>query len=192
MKSPEKERKILYAAIECFCMTGFTQTTISAIAKKAGVSHATVFLYFENKEELFKSAVIEPQKWYHEQQVTIMQNVKGNPKKKILQIVESQVRYFLEQTNYLRLVQYVFGQKERFPHLIQEIYQYSDQYVNHLERIVLEAQKADMIPSGNTNFMCWSYYAYLNGICLTFNENISEAFIEGLVKNGMKIFGILD
>jgi AcrR family transcriptional regulator len=45
------------AALEVFTEKGFAATRLEDIATRAGASKGTVYLYFENKEALFKAAV---------------------------------------------------------------------------------------------------------------------------------------
>lgn len=47
-----KRRRILDAAIELFDESGFSQTTVDAIAKKLGVTKPFVYSYFENKTKI--------------------------------------------------------------------------------------------------------------------------------------------
>lgn len=49
-KDDEKEKSIKEAVIKLILREGFHGTSISKIAKLAGVSPATVYIYFENKE----------------------------------------------------------------------------------------------------------------------------------------------
>jgi AcrR family transcriptional regulator len=49
--------EIAAAALEVFAEKGFAATRLEEIAKRAGVSKGTVYLYFDNKEALFKAAV---------------------------------------------------------------------------------------------------------------------------------------
>jgi TetR/AcrR family fatty acid metabolism transcriptional regulator len=51
MKS-EKYHIILEAAIKVFAERGFFQSTVAQIARKAGVADGTIYLYFENKEDI--------------------------------------------------------------------------------------------------------------------------------------------
>jgi AcrR family transcriptional regulator len=51
-KTPERRRRILDAALELFAEQGFDQTTVQAIAEKAGVAIGTVYLYFRSKEHV--------------------------------------------------------------------------------------------------------------------------------------------
>jgi len=51
--------EILDAALEEFLAHGFTAARLEDIAHRAGCTKGTIFLYFENKEELFKAIVRE-------------------------------------------------------------------------------------------------------------------------------------
>jgi len=51
--------EILDAALHEFLAHGFTATRLDDIAHRAGCTKGTIFLYFENKEELFKAIVHE-------------------------------------------------------------------------------------------------------------------------------------
>jgi AcrR family transcriptional regulator len=47
------------AALELFVERGFAATRLEDVARRAGVSKGTLYLYFESKEELFKAVVRE-------------------------------------------------------------------------------------------------------------------------------------
>src|SRR6266446_9150571 len=49
--------EILTAALACFAERGFAATRLDDVALRAGVTKGTVYLYFQNKEELFKAVV---------------------------------------------------------------------------------------------------------------------------------------
>mgnify|MGYP000557278214 CR=1 FL=1 len=51
-KTGEKYHRILEAAAKIFAEKGFHQSTISQIAKKAGVADGTIYLYFKNKDDV--------------------------------------------------------------------------------------------------------------------------------------------
>ena len=51
--------ELLEAALELFVEKGFAATRAEEVAKRAGVSKGTLFLYFGSKEELFKAVVRE-------------------------------------------------------------------------------------------------------------------------------------
>jgi AcrR family transcriptional regulator len=49
--------EILEAALECFGERGFAASRLEDIARRAGVTKGTIYLYFPNKEELFKAVI---------------------------------------------------------------------------------------------------------------------------------------
>ena len=53
----ERPRQILDAAFEVFAEQGLAAARLDDIAKRAGVSKGTIYLYFPNKEELFREMV---------------------------------------------------------------------------------------------------------------------------------------
>jgi AcrR family transcriptional regulator len=52
-----RHSEILGAALDLFVEKGFAATRLDDVAQRAGVSKGTVYLYFDNKEELFKSVI---------------------------------------------------------------------------------------------------------------------------------------
>ncbi len=51
--------ELLAAALELFVEKGYAATRVEEVARRAGVSKGTLFLYFATKEELFKAVVRE-------------------------------------------------------------------------------------------------------------------------------------
>jgi AcrR family transcriptional regulator len=49
--------EIAAAALGCFAERGFAATRLEDVAQRAGVTKGTLYLYFPNKEELFKAVV---------------------------------------------------------------------------------------------------------------------------------------
>jgi AcrR family transcriptional regulator len=57
-RRPEhRPQQIIAAALEAFGECGLAKATLDDIAKRAGVSKGTIYLYFPNKEELFREVV---------------------------------------------------------------------------------------------------------------------------------------
>jgi AcrR family transcriptional regulator len=54
-----RPQELLAAALEQFVERGYAATRLEDVAKRAGVSKGTLYLYFANKEELFKAVVRE-------------------------------------------------------------------------------------------------------------------------------------
>ena len=58
-RKEERPSEILKAALKAFSKKGFAATKLDSVAKEAGVSKGTLYLYFESKEALFKAVVTE-------------------------------------------------------------------------------------------------------------------------------------
>ena len=59
-RSRRKEARpgeLLDAALDLFVTKGYTATRVEEVARKAGVSKGTLFLYFPSKQDLFKAVV---------------------------------------------------------------------------------------------------------------------------------------
>lgn len=54
-----RPNEILEAALDLFVERGYAGTKMEEIAKRAGVTRGTPYLYFANKEELFKAVISE-------------------------------------------------------------------------------------------------------------------------------------
>src|SRR3954452_9398043 len=58
-RKEERPGEIVAAALGCFAERGFSGTRLDDVAARAGVTKGTLYLYFANKEELFKAVVRE-------------------------------------------------------------------------------------------------------------------------------------
>ena len=58
-KDDDKQQRIKQAVMKLILEEGFAGTSISKIARLAGVSPATVYIYYENKEEMLKDIYTE-------------------------------------------------------------------------------------------------------------------------------------
>jgi AcrR family transcriptional regulator len=56
-KGERTRRRLLDLAVQRFADDGYRATSVSAIARDAGVTQAAVYAYFANKEALFEAAV---------------------------------------------------------------------------------------------------------------------------------------
>ena len=61
-KDNEKYHRIIEAATKVFAKNGFYQSRIAQIAKEAGVADGTIYIYFENKDDILISLFEEQMK----------------------------------------------------------------------------------------------------------------------------------
>src|SRR3954447_15849721 len=56
-RAEDRPREICAAALEVFAEKGFAAAKLDEIARRAGVSKGTLYLYFKDKEDLFRAVI---------------------------------------------------------------------------------------------------------------------------------------
>lgn len=56
-RKEQRPREILQAALECFAENGFEGTRLDDVARRAGITKGTIYVYFANKEQLFAATL---------------------------------------------------------------------------------------------------------------------------------------
>ncbi|MBP1949673.1 TetR/AcrR family transcriptional regulator [Virgibacillus litoralis] len=190
-RSSEKRNKIFQAGLRLFAQNGYSKTTIKDIAAEANVSFGTVFTYFENKEELFHLCVTEPIEEFRNYLLEtsgILENFSLN---KLKEIVDEHVAYFLEKEDYLRVIQYVIGQPERFPEMMEELDQFSDEFMSFIQDIVKTGMEKGVLPEGNPEEVGYGYLAFLMGARLTFTDHANVQLTNAFKNQALRLFGIV-
>lgn len=90
---------LLEAALEEFSAFGFRRTSMESVARRAGVSRATLYLYWKSKDALFRDLVEQT----HEDQVAAMEFVyaeePGDFEHRLLAMLEARFLRFIELTS---------------------------------------------------------------------------------------------
>lgn len=68
----ERENRILDAAVNLFVLYGFDKTTVSDIARQAGVSKGAIYLHFDSKDALFEALIVRELKTYAEKWLDLL------------------------------------------------------------------------------------------------------------------------
>ncbi|MGC5328243.1 TetR/AcrR family transcriptional regulator [Brevibacillus sp. SYSU BS000544] len=184
----EKRAKILQEATVLFAAHGLSQTTIAMVAKSANISFGSVFTYFPTKEELFQAVVLEP---LDELKTTLFERTvpADTPLLEIKKLVKQQVRIFSERKDYLRIVQYVLGQSDRFPDLFVKLDEFLNSIIASLEPLIIAGQASDELEPIDPKLVALSYFSYLNGIRLTINDCPDNTIWDMYVDQGVRLFG---
>jgi AcrR family transcriptional regulator len=185
-----RRRAILEAAIPLFAQNGFSQTSVSDVARAAGVSHGLVFRHFPTKEALFRAAILEPLVDSEQTYLRFTLSV-GTPLQRIRVLVREHVSLFSRQESYLRLTQYVIGLRERFPDLAAELFGFARRWIESLVPIICDGQQLGELAPGDPHGIAASYFSYLFGVALTLLEPPDSGFWEEIINNGIRIFGPL-
>lgn len=111
---PDKRKKILDGAKEVFFANGFDGASMDAIARAAGVSKGTLYVYFENKDMLFAALIQDMKRDMPEAVFTIFEG--ENIEDVLLRIARNLVAKMIDP-EHVALIRTVIGAVEKFPDL---------------------------------------------------------------------------
>jgi TetR/AcrR family fatty acid metabolism transcriptional regulator len=97
IKEGNKEKDIIEAAIKVFAEKGYFKSKISKIADVAGVATGSVYVYFENKEDILLK--IFEQLWGNiYQKAQVIKNNNISPMEKLESLIDMAFDTFMENT----------------------------------------------------------------------------------------------
>lgn len=144
-KAQDKRERIHRAAIEVFAKRGFFNARVSEVAKAAGVADGTIYLYFENKEDLLIQVFREGMRAFLDVLNEELEPI-DDPRRKL----QRTIRYHLETIGRDRELAIVVQVELR--HSLKFMSMFSHQeladYLNLLRAIVEEGQRRGIFRSG--------------------------------------------
>jgi AcrR family transcriptional regulator len=127
-----RPEEILGAALEVFGEQGFTRTRLEEVARRAGVSKGTLYLYFDSKEALFRAMVrakLEATLAHAEESIRSWQ---GNTPDLLRRFITDYWEV-MNQPEKLRLARVVLFELGNFPELARWYYQ---EVILRLRRVI--------------------------------------------------------
>ena len=114
----EKNRALIDAALAVFSRVGFAAAKMDDVAREAGVSKGTVYLYFDSKEQLFEEMV-------KANMAPLMTEIAENlsrPSISATERLKSHMRFFYTKilnTNRRQIMRLIMAEGPNFPHLAE-------------------------------------------------------------------------
>jgi TetR/AcrR family transcriptional repressor of mexJK operon len=118
---PEKTARILEAGRQLFIDQGFAAASMDQIAKLAGVSKATVYAHFENKEKLFAAIVYAGCKSNAEDIMSAVAEI--DDMRVALTKIARNIEQFLLSPKVLGIYRVIISEGPRFPDLAKAFYE---------------------------------------------------------------------
>lgn len=111
-----RPQEILDAALACFAERGFAASRMDDIAERAGVTKGTIYLYFENKDAVFKALVRES---IGAQLATVLENVRAyeGPSRELLRLILTALGQFARTSDRVVLPKILIAEVGNFPEL---------------------------------------------------------------------------
>ncbi|KOP22878.1 TetR family transcriptional regulator [Hapalosiphon sp. MRB220] len=116
--SVEKVEQILQGAMQEFLAHGFAGASMDRVATAAGVSKATVYSHFADKETLFK-AMIERLAYKKYQLIFGSEPLEGEPLQVLRQIATRALEQMSTDEEHCAFMRVLIGESGRFPELAQ-------------------------------------------------------------------------
>ncbi len=116
--SPEKAAAILSGGMQEFLAHGYAATSMDRVASAAGVSKATVYSHFQDKETLF-IAIIEQLVRGKFQSIfdTTAEELRSEPRIFLREVANRVFDTAINEPQFLNFVRLVIGESGRFPEL---------------------------------------------------------------------------
>ena len=126
----EKVAQILQGAMQEFLVHGYAGTSMDRVAGTAGVSKATVYSYFEDKEALFV-ALVERLAQTEFQMIFDEKLIQGKPEDVLRRIATTLLNEILSNPDYLTFIRLMIGESGRFPNLAKT-------FINNITKPAIE------------------------------------------------------
>lgn len=155
----QRQQKIEAVALRLFAKKGFHNTSISSIAKEAGISKGLLYNYYAGKEKLLISLLEHHSKDFSGEINTILHS-KSSPQDKLLAFTESMIQIVRKNSAFWKLLTSLTLQKDLIENLKGQ----------------LEQRKQEIIRLAATFFEQMGY-----------NDPFKEAMIYGATLDGMML-----
>lgn len=190
-KYNEKYQRIITAATKVFARKGFYQSKISEIAKEAQVADGTIYIYFENKDDILISL-------FEEQMQGVLDNMNchlvnlTDPTKKLEEFAWTHLSLIHDNKDMAEIIQVELRQSDKFMKEYKN--EKFTQYLNIIEDIIVEGQnlglfKKTIVPNvfkraffGALDEVsrCWVLSSRRQYDIKTVARQISEYFLDGI------------
>jgi TetR/AcrR family fatty acid metabolism transcriptional regulator len=192
-RNGEKFHRIISAATKVFARKGFFHAKVSDIAKEAQVADGTIYLYFQNKDDILISL-------FEEQMQAVLENMvqqisqEADAVKKIQKFALTHLRLIEHNKNVAEIIQVELRQSSKF------MKEYKNekfmQYLNLISDVIRDGQeqgvfRKDIIPEiakraffGALDEMSrfWVLSSHKKYDIETAARQISEYFLRGMIK----------
>jgi len=145
----ERKRSILDVTLKLFANKGYESTSIAQIAKEAGISKGLIYTYFESKEALLRSLVLD----LSAMEEGFWNDIQDEDPKKMLQnIFEIYFKMLVELKDKLRLITALTFQVDKFDFIqdlaTQKMGAYLELFEDLLKKIGVKNAKEEALILG--------------------------------------------
>ncbi|MBW1779380.1 MAG: TetR/AcrR family transcriptional regulator [Deltaproteobacteria bacterium] len=190
-KNNDKYYRIITAATKVFAKNGFYQSKISEIAKEAQVADGTIYIYFENKDDILISL-------FEEQMQAVLDNMAvqlatlSDPSEMLERFASTHLSLIEKNKDMAEIIQVELRQSGKFMKEYKN--EKFSQYLNIIEDIIKEGQKRGIFKKNvmpgvakraffgalDEVSRCWVLSSRRQYDIKTVAKQISEYFLSGI------------
>lgn len=131
-RKADRPAEILDAALGLFAEKGYAATRLEEVARRAGVSKGTLYLYFESKEALFKAVVTTLVVPELERAEHTIETARGNARDLLAQLLRGWWQS-VGESRLCGLPKLIIAEAGNFPELARF---YSDEVISRARRVI--------------------------------------------------------
>lgn len=182
LKKQEKQARreiIINAAERVFSNKPFIDVTIRDIAKKAGISHASIYRYFPDQQTLFVEAFLKgADNIVH----FLKELINADKTVSIEKVTDKFISYLIENDSYFKMMTHFMLDGNLNSELIDRLNSAERSLLDQLDRLFIK-----MEAKGEIRMLSHAYFAAMNGVLITFRNYPGRKSDE--VKEHMKKLG---
>ena len=113
----ERQEEILAAAFEEFAAKGYAEARLDDVARRAGIAKGTIYLYFKNKERLFRAVLRSLIHQVFEELGFFVQTFSGSAEELVRNVLSRQYAQIVENPKARSMFRLLISESHKFPQL---------------------------------------------------------------------------
>lgn len=156
--------RLINAAVSVFSKNGFYKASMDDIAAEAKVAKGTLYYYFKNKSELFKTVVVEGINFLIDDLAKTVNNSHDSIENIIRTLIKKNIDFYLE---YYELANIVLNEITNGidEDVLSEIKNAKDRYINFVADLLSEGHNQGIIRYGDFNVTAAGIIGMIDGVC---------------------------
>ncbi|CAN1723745.1 TetR/AcrR family transcriptional regulator [Hyphomicrobium sp. 1Nfss2.1] len=122
-RKAERPSEILEAAFEEFALHGYAATRLEDVAARAGVTKGTIYVYFQNKEQVFEALAVQRGQELFDRALPFIEDTAEPTPESVRADLTFLFRTCLDDRRSLEILRLLISEAVRFPKLVDQHFQ---------------------------------------------------------------------
>lgn len=116
-RKPQRQEEILAAAFEEFAAKGYAEARLEDVARRAGIAKGTIYLYFKNKELLFRAVLRGLVHHVFEELEVFVRTFPGSAEELVRNVLSRQYAEVVKNPKTRSMLRLLIAESHKFPQL---------------------------------------------------------------------------